>query len=91
MRFRVVVNGHVRDIEERDAEEAARAVVEGFIWPDDPPGEGDAVTAHVVEIGRTEVASWEVTACYSLDGITDEAEDEPTAADLRAPGVIPHA
>lgn len=86
MRFRVVVDGYVRDVEERDAEEAARAVVE-TLWSDDPPGDGDTVTAHVVEVGGTEVTSWEVRACYSLDGMTDEADDGPTADDLVRLGV----
>lgn len=87
MRFRVVVDGRAWEVEERDAEEAARAVVEGFIWPDDPPGDGDVVTVHVVEVGGTEVTSWDVRACYSLDGIADESDDEPTDDDLAALGV----
>lgn len=86
-RYRVAVDGRVYEAEERDAEEAARAVVEGFVWADDPPGGGDTVTAHVVEVGGTEVTSWEVTAAYSLDGLTDEAVDEPTAEDLALLGV----
>lgn len=85
--FRVVIDGCAREVEERDAEEAARTVVECFVWPDDRPDDGDSVTAHVVEVGGTEVTSWEVTAWYSLDGLTDEAVDEPTDADLAALGV----
>ena len=89
MKYRVVVDGYAREVEAPDAEEAARTVVEGFVWPDDPPGQDDTVTAHVVEVGGTEVTCWEVTAAYSLDGITDEADGDPTADDLAALGVTP--
>lgn len=90
-RFRVVAGGNVYDIDSLDDEEAAREVMEDRVWPDDPPGDGDAVTAHVVElidgVPVGEVTSWEVRASYSLSGHTLDADDEPTAADLRALGV----
>ncbi len=89
MRFRVVVDGNAREVEAPDAEEAARTVVEGFVWVDDPPGDGDTVTAHVVEVGGTEVTSWDVRAAYSLDCITDEADDDPTDDELALLGVNP--
>jgi hypothetical protein len=89
VKFRVTVDGYVREVEAPDAEDAARTVVEGFLWPDDPPGDGDTVTAHVVAVGGTEVTSWDVSACYSLDGITDESDDEPTDNDLVRLGVTP--
>jgi len=90
-RFKVAVDGCVWEIEERDAEEAARLVVEGFVWPGDPPGEDDVVTAHVVEIvGGAPVGSVESFAFraeWSLDAVSEDADEEPTAADLRALGV----
>lgn len=90
MKFRVVIEGSVYERDAIDAEEAARETVE-MLWQDDPPGEDDEMTAHVAEVGGTEVESWAVAAHYSLDGYTSEAEDEPTADDLAALGVLPHA
>lgn len=90
MKFRVVIEGSVYERDAVDAEEAARETVE-MLWQDDPPGEDDAMTAHVAEVGGTEVESWTVAAHYSLDGYTSEAEDEPTADDLAALGALPHA
>lgn len=49
MKFRVVINGRVYERDTIDAEEAARETARR-LWRDDPPGEGDTVTAHVVEV-----------------------------------------
>jgi len=90
-RFKVVVDGNVWDIEEVDAEEAARLVVEGFVWSGDPPGEDDVVTAHVVEVGAAvtprAVESFAFRAEYSLSAISEDVDDDPTDADLAALGV----
>lgn len=90
-RFKVAVDGNLWEIEERDAEEAARLVVEGFVWAEEPPGEGDVVTAHVIEVGAAvtprAVESFAFRAEYSLDAVSEDADDEPTADDLRALGL----
>lgn len=85
-RYRVAVGGSVHEIDAIDAEEAAREVVEK-LWRYEPPGQDDARTAHVVEVGGTEIESWTVAAHYSLDGFTSEADDEPTDDDLALLGV----
>lgn len=90
-RFKVAIDGNIWDVEERDAEEAARLVVKGFVWSGDPPGEGDVVTAHVIEVGAAVTAraveSFAFRAEWSLSAVSEDADDEPTAADLRALGV----
>mgnify|MGYP007089708489 CR=1 FL=1 len=85
-RYCVAVSGSVHEVDAIDAEEAAREVVEK-LWQHEPPGQDDACTAHVVEVGGTDVESWTVAAHYSLDGYTSEADDEPTSADLALLGV----
>lgn len=85
-RYRVAIKGSVYERDAIDAEEAARETVE-MLWQDNPPGQDDAVTAHVIPVNdfgcaMGPIESWTVMARYSLNGHTIEADDEPTNADL---------
>lgn len=85
-RYRIVIDGSVYEREAVSEEDAAVEAVEAR-WRDDPPGDEDAVTAHVVEEGGREVVSFAIVARYSLSGIAHEADDDPTDADLALLGV----
>lgn len=86
MKYRVAIDGSIYEREAACEEDAAVEAVEDR-WRDDPPGDEDAVTAHVVEEGGREVASFAVVARYSLSGFALDADDDPTAEDLALLGV----
>lgn len=85
MRYLVAINGIRYEVDAGDAEEAADVAALKH-WREQPPGEGDAIDAHVIraEQPRGEVESFTVTASYRLDALVGDAEDGPADADLAA-------
>lgn len=88
MRYLVAINGIRYEVDAGDAEEAADVAALTH-WREQPPGEGDAVDAHVIraEQPRGEVESFTVTASYRLDTLVGDADDGPLPSDLAMLGV----